>query len=67
MSQPEFILAESEKMYQQWDHSDNIHRDYSQVVADLVELSQRATKLVDISLETAIGIRKLVQSLREQG
>lgn len=67
MTLEEFIKEESENRYQQWDHGKTSVRDYQQVVADLVELSQQGIKLVDISLRIAASTRVLARSLREQG
>ncbi len=67
MIHKEYTQVELARMYQQWAPSRISIRDYSQVVADLVLLSQEATKLVDTSLRIANSIRELVLSLREQG
>ncbi len=62
--QPEYsVILEKTGQYQETGQATT--RDWSQVVIDLLELSQQVTLLADISGGIAIGIRRLVQQLEE--
>ncbi len=67
-TEPEFLVAEKlPKTDQSQEIGLVIGRDYLQVVADLVELSQRAIELEATSKDIVMLTQLLAQSLREQG
>ncbi len=63
---PEYILEQSEKMHLMENLPAYIHRDMSQVVVDLVELSKAASLLEDLSVSIGNRLQELARSVQEQ-
>ena len=66
MNQPEYILAESEKMLHTEKQPDYIARDYLQVVADLEALFKELQLVSDLHASITRQVQALVVSLQEQ-
>ncbi len=63
-TEPEYSVVESQETHHMESGQQEEPADYSQVVVDILELSQRVTKLVSMCLEINTGIRKLAVSLQ---
>ncbi len=66
-TEPEYTLEILEEKDQPQETGLILNRNFQEVVADLVELSQLATELLGISRKIGTRTQLLVASLREQG
>ncbi len=64
--EPEYILAESEKILPMGNRLDSLGRDWQGLEADLEILSAQVTRLADTSLEIVESFKDLVSWLQEQ-